>query len=71
MNHYRMGAFYPPAPNRGDMAAMPWNDDGFALAMAYVMMQCWGQTYEPATALKRGTIFPELDLPFCCGGGCR
>jgi len=43
------------------------DDIGLSLAMAYVPMQCWGQTYEPSTALQRGTIFPELDLPFCCG----
>ena len=35
-------------------------------AMAYVPYQCWGNTkvYEPAVALERGTIFPELDKPF-------
>ncbi|MBP1577425.1 MAG: spore coat associated protein CotJA, partial [Oscillospiraceae bacterium] len=25
------------------------------------------RTYEPAVALKRGTIFPSLDLPFLGG----
>lgn len=34
------------------------------LAMAYVPWQCWGNTYEPAVALQRGTIFPDLDLPW-------
>lgn len=42
---------------------------GMPLAMAYVPWQCWGQTYEPAEGWHRGTIFPELDLPFLGGGG--
>ena len=69
MNQYRT-AFC--RPNRRNPAAMPMMEQmDFALAMAYIMVQSWGQTYEPATALKRGTIFPELDLPFCCGGCCK
>ena len=35
------------------------------LAMAYVPMQQWERTYDLDVALDRGTIFPELDLPFC------
>jgi hypothetical protein len=35
------------------------------LAMAYVPFQRWGRIYEPYLAFERGTIFPELDLPFC------
>lgn len=42
---------------------------GMPLAMAYVPWQQWCDTYEPAEALHRGTIFPELDLPFL-GGEC-
>lgn len=38
------------------------------LAMAYVPMQRWCGTYDPCRALQRGTIFPELDLPFCGRG---
>lgn len=44
--------------------------DRCPLAMAYVPMQRWYNTYEPAVALQRGTIFPELDLPFLGGGAC-
>ncbi|MEL7656619.1 MAG: spore coat associated protein CotJA [Bacillota bacterium] len=40
------------------------------LAMAYVPWQRWCETYEPAKGWDRGTIFPELDLPFLGGGGC-
>lgn len=38
------------------------------LAMAYVPWQRWCNTYEPAEAHHRGTIFPELDLPWHEGG---
>ena len=35
------------------------------LAMSYVPMQEWGATYEGLKALDSGTLFPDLDLPFC------
>jgi hypothetical protein len=35
--------------------------------MAYVPWQKFETTYEPDMALRVGTIFPELNLPF--GGG--
>lgn len=41
------------------------------LVMSYVKRQQWDQVYEPETALDRGTIFPELDLPFMGEGACR
>jgi len=34
------------------------------LAMAYVPDQEWGDLYDEAIALQRGTLFPELDKPF-------
>lgn len=48
------------------------------LAIASVPMQPWGQIYESQTALKKGTIFQDLDMSFfaaddggnagcCCG----
>lgn len=47
--------------------------DKLPLAMSYVPMQKWRNIYDTATALKVGTIFQELDLPFLgagnmCGG---
>ncbi len=39
------------------------------LGMAYVPFQQWGEPFDAETALSRGTLFPELDLPFM-GGGC-
>lgn len=34
------------------------------LAMAYTPMQQWKTTYSRDVALRVGTVFPELDLPF-------
>jgi hypothetical protein len=34
-------------------------------AMAYVPWQHFTKAYEPQKALMVGTIFPELDKPFC------
>ena len=44
---------------------------GMPLAMGYVPWQNYECTYEPAQALKAGTIFPELDKPFYGRKGVR
>lgn len=44
---------------------------GVALAMGYVPWQNFECTYEPAQALRAGTIFPELDKPFYGRRGVR
>jgi alkylhydroperoxidase/carboxymuconolactone decarboxylase family protein YurZ len=49
----------------GSMTRFPKNTP---LAMAYVPFQQWGETYGDDEALSRGTLFPELDLPFLKGG---
>lgn len=36
-----------------------------ALAMAYVPFQQFGSIYEPEQALSNGTLFPDLNKPFC------
>ncbi len=42
------------------------------VAMAYVPLQIWNQVYDLQKALQVGTIFPELNKPFCgVRGGCR
>ena len=38
------------------------------IAMAYVPFQQWRDIYNLDYALERGTIFKELDLPFCGKG---
>ena len=52
-----------PAP-ACDVSACP-------LAMAYVPMQQWRQLYDPNVGFGRGTIFMELDKPFCGKEGCK
>lgn len=42
----------------------PMHADPMVLAMAYVPVQQWQDLYEPEEALRRGTIFRQLDLPF-------
>ena len=44
--------------------------DDLPLAMSYVPFQKWTKTYALDKALQRGTLFPELDLPFK-GGMCK
>ena len=41
-----------------------------SLAIATVPMQKWQLTYSPEKALRAGTMFAELNLPFK-GGHCR
>ena len=50
--------------NGGDISRFPKN---MPLAMAYVPFQQWGQVYDDSEALDKGTLFPELDLPFTGG----
>ncbi len=41
----------------------------YPLAMVYAPCQTFRALYDPATALSRGTLFCELDMPFgCCPG---
>ena len=40
-----------------------WGLDGHPLAMVFAPCQGYHALYDPATALCRGTLFTELDLP--------
>ena len=53
-----------PAPKQKGLEHMP-------IAMAYVPWQTWRNVYDAEKGLCRGTIFQELDLPFCGIGGCQ
>ena len=44
---------------------------GMPIAMGYIPWQNFECTYEPAQALRAGTIFPELDKPFYGRRGMR
>jgi len=60
--------------NGGCSRIAPYSDmsaeelSNLPLAMAYVPWQVWGETYDAQRAFCRGTIFPQLDLPFGYGG---
>ncbi len=45
-----------------DMAG--WGLHGYPAAMVYSPYQVFHEVYTPDTALSRGTLFAELDLPF-------
>ncbi len=36
------------------------------LAIASVPVQSWGEVYDQNEALKTGTVFKDLDMPFFC-----
>lgn len=40
-----------------------------ALAIAYVPSQRFEKLYAAGEALRHGTLFADLDLPYCAGGG--
>lgn len=65
----------PAESNRSTSQAMPENISRFPaetpLAMAYVPFQQWSELYSEEEALKSGTLFPELNLPFAPEGGCH
>ena len=55
----------PPAGQPTDLPAFDTLYLGsLPLAMTYTPMQQWKTTYSAEKGLSRGTIFPELDLPF-------
>ena len=45
-----------------------WGLSGYPLASVYAPLQSFSELYDLKTALNRGTLFSELDLPFVCGG---
>ncbi len=47
-----------------------WGIAGYPLAMVYAPCQSFVSLYDPETALARGTLFTELDLPLGHMGGC-
>ena len=54
-DHGEIGNSYPCGEN---------GVEGRALAMVYAPIQQWRNAYDPHTALHRGTLFRELDMPF-------
>ena len=53
-----------------------WGLEGYPLASVFAPLQSFDNLYDAETALKQGTLFAELDLPFMGrtvqkGGCCR
>lgn len=46
-------------------------ENGEVLTMAFVNMQPLGEVYSPESALKAGTLFPDIDKPLRVGGKMR
>ena len=46
-----------------------WGLEGHPLAMVYASCQAFRHLYDLETALERGTLFSELDLPIETAGG--
>ncbi|MBQ9085679.1 MAG: spore coat associated protein CotJA [Clostridia bacterium] len=62
----------PPSPRKQDT----WGLKNYPLASMYAPLQDFVNLYDPLTALQKGTLFSELDLPFMGktvtkGGSCR
>lgn len=45
----------------------PGGMEQYPVGMGYIPWQQWQQTYPLAQGFNRGTIFPDLDLPFVMG----
>ena len=57
----------PPVPEMQQPQAAGFDGQllgSLPIAMTYTPMQQWKTTYSAEEALQRGTLFPELDLPF-------
>ena len=69
------------APDHGHDSGMQpqhrtWGLENHPLAMVYAPLQSFRNLYDRDTALQKGTVFTELDLPFMGqsvmkGGSCR
>ncbi len=57
----------PPCINDDFCVTSPMPRNNGILAMAFVDMQPIENVYPESTALCRGTLFPNLDMPFIGG----
>ena len=55
-------------PASATPARQTWGLSGYPLASVYAPLQSFSELYDLKTALKCGTLFSELDLPFVGGG---
>jgi len=61
------GGFMADTGGSQNVVLRPGNMSGMPIGMGYVPWQRWGQTYPVPQGFERGTIFPELDMPFVMG----
>ena len=67
----------PNAQNTRPEMRKTWGLTGYPLASVYAPLQSFHKLYDMESALKHGTLFEELDLPFMgesvanMGGTCR
>ena len=54
-------------PNKPDTPVQP----NLQLARAYVLPQTYTKVFPPEEALREGTLFPELVMPYRAGKGGR
>lgn len=57
-----------PMPKKPNMPPMHKPHDNKKLAHAYIPWQYYGVVYSNSEALKKGTLFPELYMPYKGGG---
>lgn len=60
-----------PYPVCHDMRTTCDELSSMPIAMAYVPWQEWRNIYEAEKGFHKGTIFEELNKPFCGIGGCQ
>lgn len=58
----------PVRSDSGDELRRPSRTDRESLAMVYSPVQKWGGIYSLSEALRTGTVFRSLDLPFAGSG---
>ncbi len=61
------GRFMADTGGSQNVVLRPGNMSGMPIGLGYVPWQRWGQTYPLSQGFERGTIFPELDMPFVMG----
>ncbi len=60
--------FKPSFLKQREMTSFP---EDYSLAMAYVPFQICEKTYDLEKAFEAGTLYPELNKPFCRGRSMR
>ncbi len=68
---FRMNDGFGRCPERNNNGKSCGSLDAMPIGMGYVPWQQWSKVYPIEKGFVRGTIFPELDLPFVMGRCCQ